>query len=96
MLYELAIVLCLMAVLLELAIVGRFPVLAAAFRRHSLAGLLFSLGVSFALGEVFAAHGLVVLLAAVGSTLVTTAVYRTGGLALMNRLTGMVARLVKT
>lgn len=55
MLLELAITLTVIAVLLELAIVGQFTFLADVFRRRSFAGLLFSIALSYALGSLFEA-----------------------------------------
>lgn len=84
MMYEMALTLTGVAVILELWLVHRFRILLQIFERNTLLGIAFSLVLSWILGEAFGAAGMTVLLAAIASTIITAIVYRTGALLLMD------------
>ena len=91
----LALGLTIAAVLLELTIVYQSDVLAARLERSSFSGIAFSIALSWLLGIVFGAAGLIVMFAATVSTILTAAVYRTGLLKGIKRLSRATSRLTK-
>jgi hypothetical protein len=78
MLIELTAGMVVTAVLFEIWLVWKFPLLLALFQRNSVISIPFSMLLSWVLGELFGASGTVVLLSAVASTLVTAVFYRFG------------------
>ncbi|HEY3317198.1 MAG TPA: hypothetical protein VGK50_02075 [Coriobacteriia bacterium] len=88
--YELALTLTGVAVVLELWLVYRYRLLLELFERNTLLGIAFSLVLSWLLGESVGAAGLTVLLAAVASTLVTATVYKSGALLLVDAVGNLV------
>lgn len=92
MFMEMALTLGVVSIVLELWLVYRFSILLEIFERNILAGLAFSLVLSWLLGEAFGAAGMTVLVAAIGSTLVTAIVYRTGALLVIRPVLAMIAR----
>ena len=83
---EIAVLLTTAAVLIELLLVYRVAWLLHAFQRSTMTGIVFSVWLSWLLGQVFGAAGMTVLVAAVASTVATAFVYRSGGLVALRRI----------
>ena len=89
--FEMALVLTGVAVVLELWMVHRYRLLLEIFERNTLLGICASLVLSWLLGDLYGAGGMVVLVDAVASTLVTATVYKTGGLLALDSLAKSIA-----
>ena len=94
MLIEMACAMTVTAVVFELILVARFRFLLELFERNILVAIVFSILLSWTLGEVFGATGLVVMLSALASTLLTAVVYRTNALELLEPVIHMAERMV--
>lgn len=86
MIFEMAVALTVVSIVLELYLVYKYRLLLELFERNVWLGLAFSLVLSWALGDAFGAAGVTVLLAGVTSTVVTTTIYRTGALIVVESL----------